>query len=71
MSVGRVLIALPDGTVVLDTARGDHLPDPTSNSYQHFLDKTIGENHNTRVAILAAQKYPCGIALETENRHVD
>ena len=67
ISTGRVLIALPDGTVVLDTARDDHLADPTSNSYQHFLDKTIGDNHNSRLAILAAQSYQCGIGLESRS----
>ena len=61
---GRLVITLADGTVVLDTARDDHATDPTSNSYQHFVDKTINENHNSRVAILAAQEYPCGFGLE-------
>lgn len=63
---GRMLVALPDGTVVLDTARPD---DPTNtmssgNSYEHFVEKTVNENHNSRVAILSAQQYPCGVGLE-------
>ncbi|MEP6914109.1 MAG: hypothetical protein ABJC89_00620 [Acidobacteriota bacterium] len=64
---GRIVLALPDGTVVLDTSRPDNVPaDPKSNTYQHFLDKTINENHNSRVAFLSAQLYPCGFALESK-----
>jgi hypothetical protein len=63
---GRALIALPDGTVVIDTARAD---DPTNvmaagNSFQHFQTKTVNENHNSRIAILDAQVWPCGAGLE-------
>ena len=65
---GRLVIAVPDGTVVLDTARSD---DPTNvlavgNSYAHFVAKTVNENHNSRVAILAAQEYPCGVGIESK-----
>ena len=65
---GRVVITLPDGTVVLDTARPD---DPTStmpsgNSFEHFEDKTVNENHNTRVTILSAQLYSCGVGVESK-----
>jgi ABC-type molybdate transport system substrate-binding protein len=63
---GRVVITVPDGTVVLDTSRADNTEDPKSNSYQHFLDKTINENHNTRLAFSLAQHYPCGVALESK-----
>lgn len=66
VATGRVVVTLPDGTVVLDTARDDNTVDPKSNSFQHFLDKTINENHNSRVAILAAQEYPCGLGLESK-----
>ena len=52
--------------MVLDTARDDNTADPKSNSYQHFLDKTINENHNSRIAILQAQAWPCGQALEAK-----
>jgi hypothetical protein len=64
----RMLVALPDGTVVLDTARTDD-PDntlPVGNSFQHFQQKTVNENHNSRVAVFAAQLYPCGFALESK-----
>jgi hypothetical protein len=66
LTSGRLVITLPDGTVMVDTSRADNTADPTSNSYQHFLDKTINENHNSRVAIFTAQEYPCGIAVETK-----
>jgi hypothetical protein len=65
-TTGRVLITVPDGTVLLDTARDDDTGDPTSNSYQHFLDKTINENHNSRVAVFVAQEYPCGVGVESK-----
>lgn len=65
---GRVVVTLPDGTVVLDTAADD---DPSNtmeagNSYDHFLAKTVNENHNSRVAIFAAQLYPCGVGVESK-----
>jgi len=67
ITAGRMLVTVPDGTVVLDTNHTDNDPnDPTSNSYQHFKDKTINENHNTRVAIFSAQQYPCGRGIETK-----
>ncbi|MCE7913591.1 MAG: hypothetical protein DYH15_02690 [Nitrosomonas sp. PRO4] len=57
---GRVVITLPDGTVVVDTSKG------SANTYANFQAKTINENHNTRVAILDAQIYDCGLGLETK-----
>jgi hypothetical protein len=68
VATGRVVITLPDGTVVVDTSKTD---DPgntmtSGNSYQHFQNKTVNENHNSRVAILDAQEWPCGIGLETK-----
>jgi hypothetical protein len=66
LATGRVVITLPDGTVMIDTARDDNTASPSSNSYQHFLDKTINENHNSRLAILAAQEYSCGIGIESK-----
>ena len=66
VATGRVVITLADGTVMVDTARDDNTASPSSNSYQHFLDKTINENHNSRVAILAAQQYACGIGVESK-----
>jgi hypothetical protein len=72
---GRVVITLPDGTVVIDTGK---LDDPTNltplalgNSYAHFLAKTVNENHNSRVAIFDAQEYPCGTGVETKFSSTD
>jgi hypothetical protein len=66
IATGRVVITAPDGTVILDTSRADNTVDPKSNSYQHFLDKTINENHNSRVSFAVAQQYQCGIGFETK-----
>ncbi len=56
---GRVVVTLPDGTVVLDTEK-------TNNSYANYQAKEINENHNSRVAILDSQLYPCGVGVETK-----
>jgi hypothetical protein len=61
LATGRVVVTLPDGTVVIDTGR----PAGT-NTWANFQAKTINENHNSRVAIFSAQQYPCGIGLETK-----
>ena len=57
---GRVVVTLQDGTVVVDTAKG------AANTFANFEAKAINENHNSRVAILDAQLYDCGIGLETK-----
>ena len=59
VATGRVVVTLPDGTVVVDTSKAN-------NSYANFLAKAINENHNSRVAIFSAQQYPCGVGLETK-----
>ncbi|MBA2304179.1 MAG: hypothetical protein H0W08_16320 [Acidobacteria bacterium] len=63
---GRLVLTLPDGTVVVDTSHADGETPANANSYAHFQAKSINENHNTRVAIMAAQAYPCGLAIETK-----
>lgn len=65
---GRLLVALPDGTVVVDTGKTDDPNNtmPQGNSYQHFQNKTVNENHNTRVAMISAQQYPCGLGVESK-----
>jgi hypothetical protein len=63
---GRLVMTLPDGTVVLDTRRPDGDVPANANSYAHFVAKSINENLNTRVAMSAAQMFPCGIAIETK-----
>ncbi len=57
---GRIVVTTPDGTVVVDTSKG------ANNTYANFIAKTINENHNSRIAILDAQIYDCGIGLETK-----
>ena len=44
----RVLITLSDGRVAYDTSKG------TNNTYANYTSNTIGENHNTRIAIITA-----------------
>ena len=63
--LGRLVVTLPDGTVVLDTFRPDGDVPANANSFAHFQAKSINENLNTRVAIAAAQAYPCGLGIET------
>lgn len=65
---GRVVVTLPDGTVVLDTARPDDSANSmdSGNSFEHFEEKTVNENHNSRVAILSAQLYSCGVGVESK-----
>jgi hypothetical protein len=65
---GRLVITVPDGTVVVDTGKPD---DPNNtmasgNSYRHYQNKTVNENHNSRMAILTAQEFPCGLGIETK-----
>lgn len=55
-SSGRVVITLPDGTVVVDTN--------TTNTWASFMAKTINENHNSRVAIFNAQDRQTGVGYE-------
>lgn len=59
-ATGRVVITLPDGTVVVDTKK------TTNNTYANFSAKAINENHNSRIAILDAQLWPCGVGVETK-----
>lgn len=46
---GRVVLALPDGKVVIDTAVGD------LNTYENFQLGLVGSNHNTRAAFMDVQ----------------
>jgi hypothetical protein len=57
---GRIVITTPDGTVVYDSAKG------VANTFANFTAKTINENHNSRVAIIDAQLYECGLGVETK-----
>ena len=63
---GRLVVTVPDGTVLLDTGRPDDPGDTmaSGNSFAHFGSKTVNENHNSRIAIFDAQEWPCGVGLE-------
>jgi hypothetical protein len=65
ISGGRLVITLPDGTVVIDTAK------TTKNTYANYQNKLINENHNTRIAILNAQLQTSGIGYETKYSTTD
>jgi len=53
---GRIVVALPDGTVVVDTFK--------NNTWAGYQAKTINENHNTRVAFMDAQDKVGGVGYE-------
>lgn len=59
--VSRVFFCEPDGTTIVDTAKG------AKNTYANYKDKSINENHNTRVAIACAQQFPAGTGAEKKN----
>jgi hypothetical protein len=67
---GRLVVTLPDGTVVVDTAKPldatNLTPTVYANSYQHFSNKKVNENHNSRIAILDSQDHVCGVGVETK-----
>lgn len=53
----RILITLPDGSVVLDTNK-------TNNTYANYKSKLINENHNSRVSIMSALLGNSGLSFE-------
>jgi len=56
----RVLVALPDGTVAYDSAKGEN------NTFANYQNGTIGENHNTRVCIMIALLNNSGVGNESK-----
>jgi hypothetical protein len=73
----RLLLTESDGTVIYDSAQiGKTVTnddancgitgDVPRNSYPAFCTKQVNENHNSRVAILATQLFPCGLGVETK-----
>lgn len=57
---GRVIITIPNGTVMIDTAQG------ASNTFTNFLTNMVNPNNlNTSIPIANALTYPCGIGLQT------
>lgn len=63
----RIMITESDGTVIVDTAAwtgtGPYFRKSTLANWQ---SKTVNENHNTRVAILDCQIFPCGYGAESK-----
>lgn len=53
---GRIVIALPDGTVVVDTFK--------NNTWEGYQERTINENHNTRICFMDAQDKEEGVGYE-------
>lgn len=56
----RVLVTLADGWVAYDSSKG------VNNTYQSYKDNTLGENHNTRIAIITAMLGISGVGFETK-----
>jgi hypothetical protein len=54
----RVLITLSDGTVAYDSSKG------IKNNFDNYQLKGLGENHNTRVAIMVALLGNSGVGNE-------
>lgn len=58
----RVLYCAPDGTVIVDTSK--------SNSFIGYSkDKSINENHNSRIAIMFAQMSLFGNGMGVEEKY--
>jgi hypothetical protein len=76
---GRIIVTLPDGTVVVDTFQAFcdcdtpdcpvdfpcDVADNLCNGYNFFLDNFVGANQNTSVSAFDAQLWPCGVGCET------
>ena len=66
----RLVVTESDGTVIYDTSHaatpGSSAPGNNTNNYANWQSKLINENHNTRMAIMTAQMFPCGVGYETK-----
>lgn len=62
---GRIIVTLPDGTVVVDTSKAG------INTYANYKAKKVNENHNSRIAILDSQLFECGVGVETKRSTTD
>lgn len=54
----RILVTLPDGTTIFDSSKGNN------NSHTNANSKLINENHNSRLAIMAACLSQSGVGME-------
>lgn len=59
----RVVVTLPDGTVVIDTSKVNTFVN-YETGFGLLPTFVLGQNHNTRVAISTAQAWPNGVGLE-------
>jgi hypothetical protein len=57
ISSPRILVTFPDGTVVFDTSK-------SNNTHTNALAKIINENHQSRLAIIAAMLSQSGVGME-------
>ena len=57
----RVMLVMPDGNVFFDSAKSD-----TENTYENFMDSSIGQNHGTRFHIQVASHKQAGVGMETK-----
>lgn len=57
----RLLLALDDGTVAIDSGRSQTGAGTTGNSFANYAAKGINENHNTRPEILQATLSSSGV----------
>lgn len=55
----RILVSLPDGSVVYDSSRAN-------NTVANANAKAINENHNSRLAMIAAMLSQSGVGTETK-----
>lgn len=58
----RVVITLSDGTVAYDSGVG-----VLNNTFSKFIDKTINENHNSRISIMTALLSKIGSGYEIKH----
>ncbi len=73
LPTGRIVLTDPDGLVIVDTGKPDG-GGPNMNNWTAAQDganpatfmSAINVNHNSRVSIINAQQWPCGVGVETK-----
>jgi hypothetical protein len=64
VSGARILVSLPDGTTVFDSSRIGSSDVAKQNTLENANAKSINENHNSRLAIIAAMLNQSGVGTE-------
>ncbi len=66
--IGRILVALPDGTVYFDSSKPDGVINnrTDTNLFTNAQARTINENHNTRPSIMCSQTLQSGFGFESK-----